>query len=290
MPLTLIRGTFRIVGASPDGDSVRFYPEDPNAFPAAGLRVQANAAGGVQLRLDGIDALETHYTPRSSPTRWYQPTELAAAAADRLLTELGFRRVDRGDGGTVTAAAPEQTPGHILTRFADKYGRPVAFVYPGVRRGRGGDLAPVFLDVPSLHRSVNWALLAAGLVYPTFYSKLYVDLRVAMAEVAAAARQAGSGVWANDVTLTGFTLRSRSQLQNDLVILPKLFRRLADYLTLGPTGVVDLAGFTRFLAARDDRLFTIPDGHATGLDTLIKTRRQSIQLTRTPEDIVFIEA
>jgi hypothetical protein len=32
MPLTAISGTYRIVGASPDGDSVRFYPDDPNAF------------------------------------------------------------------------------------------------------------------------------------------------------------------------------------------------------------------------------------------------------------------
>ena len=27
--MTIIKGFYRIVGASPDGDSVRFYPHDP---------------------------------------------------------------------------------------------------------------------------------------------------------------------------------------------------------------------------------------------------------------------
>ena len=30
MPMLLIKGTYKIVGASPDGDSVRFYPDNPD--------------------------------------------------------------------------------------------------------------------------------------------------------------------------------------------------------------------------------------------------------------------
>jgi hypothetical protein len=62
MPLFSIAGTYRVIGASPDGDSVRFYPDDRTAFSRAGLAVRLNAGGGAQLRLDGIDALETQCT------------------------------------------------------------------------------------------------------------------------------------------------------------------------------------------------------------------------------------
>jgi hypothetical protein len=91
--------------------------------------VRANAHGGVQLRLDAIDALETHYTPRSSPHPWRQSPELGDAAATAHLSMLGFDEVTRDEREIVTAASPETRPGAILTRFADKYGRAVAVVF-----------------------------------------------------------------------------------------------------------------------------------------------------------------
>src|SRR4051812_16136717 len=177
MPMTLVKGHYRIVGASPDGDSVRFYPLDPAVWAAAGIVVRTNSTGGVQLRLDAIDALETHYTPPHARSPWRQPADLGDGAAAALLKLLGFRNVVRDERGYVTSAAPVQTPGYILTRFADKYGRAVATAFPGGRRGRGVDGSGIYLDVDELHRSVNYQLLRAGWVYPTFYSKLYVDLR-----------------------------------------------------------------------------------------------------------------
>lgn len=126
-------------------------------------------------------------------------------------------------------------------------------------------------------------------MYPTFYSKLYVDLRDELSATAVAARSAGKGVWAHDATLSGFSLRSRSQLTDDLVILPKLFRRLAEYLTLDDTGRVSLTRFPAFLAAHNDRLFTVPAGQATSLDTLVERRGQTLHLNVPPEQIVFQE-
>src|SRR3954451_13101574 len=239
MPLHAIPGTFRILGASPDGDSIRFYPDDPQAFAKARIGARVNASGGAQLRFDAIDALETHYTPRSAPHPWRQPTHLGNGAAGALLDLLGFAHVERDAHGTVTAADPDRRPGYILTRFADKYGRAVSFAFAGSRDG--GTDGPVFLEVPELQGSVNHRLLSAGWVYPTFYSKLFVDLRTELARVAVAAREANSGVWQDDATLSGFTVASREQLQDDVVILPKLFRRLADYLTLDQPSSVDLA-------------------------------------------------
>lgn len=289
MPLSLIRGNYRIVGASPDGDSVRFYPDDARAFERAGLRVRTNLAGGAQLRLDGIDALETHYRPPvSGGGLWRQPSALGDAASSELLDHLGFTAVERDEAGTVTAARPEQVPGHILTRFADKYGRAVAFAFPG--RGRRRDGALVHLDVETMKGSVNYRQLELGLAYPTFYSKLYPDLRSAMAEAAIKARESRTGLWESDVTEVGFRLRSRRELRESLVILPKLFRRLVDYLSLDGSGGVSLAGFAHYLDTRDDRLFTLPDGHATELHTLVEVRRQAVRLMVEPERIVFLEA
>ncbi|MDA0807917.1 MAG: hypothetical protein O2983_02225 [Planctomycetota bacterium] len=44
-----------------------------------------------QLRLEAIDALETHY--RAGGKTWHQPKELANAATDRLLELVGIKNV-----------------------------------------------------------------------------------------------------------------------------------------------------------------------------------------------------
>ena len=167
MPMTLIKGEYRVVGAAPDGDSVRFYPDAADAWERAGLNVRPNAAGGAQLRLEGIDALETHYTPAVGDLRnLHQPHDLGRAAAAELLRLLGFEEVVRRDDEVVTSATPATRPGHIYTRFADKYGRAVAFAYAGTTDQP--DLAAVFLDAAALAGSVNQQLLASGLEYPTY--------------------------------------------------------------------------------------------------------------------------
>jgi len=81
MAMFLIAGSFRITGAQPDGDSIRFTPDDPPKWDliTGPNKVKRNASGAAQLRLDAIDALETHY---GSP-RTHQPLGLAHAAAKR---------------------------------------------------------------------------------------------------------------------------------------------------------------------------------------------------------------
>src|SRR5690348_6350002 len=120
MPLTLIEGQFRILHSAPDGDSIRFYPNNPNAWRRISKNVRTNHAGGAQLRLDGIDALETHYQPqRSHLPQQHQPLELGHAAAAELLRFLGFGQVVRAENETVTSAQPANVRGYILSRFAD---------------------------------------------------------------------------------------------------------------------------------------------------------------------------
>ena len=86
MPMLCLAGTFRILSTEPDGDSIRFYPDDPAAWaPVPGPNaVRTNAGGGAQLRLDGIDALETHYSPRSSRPL-HQPIDLTHQTHDELM-------------------------------------------------------------------------------------------------------------------------------------------------------------------------------------------------------------
>jgi endonuclease YncB( thermonuclease family) len=286
MSLYLIKGQYRIVHSEPDGDSVHFLPDDSQAFTSLHLVAHLGATGAAQLRLDAIDALETHYTPATHGARTlHQPLELAHAAGERLLDLLGFTDVVR-DGETVTSATPDATPGYILTRFADKYGRPVSLAYAGATDRP--DQQPVFTDVGLLRGSVNYQLLAEGLVYPTFYSQLYPDLRTDLAAAAADAQGSKAGVWASDATTSGATIQALADLTDRLVVMPKLFRRLAEYFALG-AGDLSLAGFMAFLASHNDRLYVISDGHATGFDTVVEVDGQTVRLTRDITDLIFVE-
>jgi endonuclease YncB( thermonuclease family) len=289
VPLAVITGSYRVTGSSPDGDSVRFYPENPDIWTEQRIDAKPNAEGGVQLRLDAIDALETHYTPPNAAHPWRQPAAFGDGAATRLLELLGFTGIERDAGGTVTSSTPEQVSGYILTRLADQYGRVVSLAYSGPRSGTASADGTAFVDVDEFRRSTNYQLLAEGWVYPTFYSKFYVDLREAMAETSARARDAKVGIWGQDATLPGFALTSVDQLTDDLVILPKLFRRLAEFLT-DAGGNLALTGFKAFLAGHDDdQLYTVPRGQATGLDTLLDVEGQVVRLTLPPDQLVFLE-
>jgi endonuclease YncB( thermonuclease family) len=288
MPLTVIKGHYRIIGAAPDGDSIRFYPTQKDAFTRAGIKsVRTNATGGAQLRLDAIDALETHYSPRVGGLgELHQPVRYGDGAAERLPQLLGFSSVTRGANQVVTASEPETTPGYILTRFADKYGRCVAFAFPGDIDH--DDLTPMFVDAAAVETSVNAGMLKEGLAYPTYYSKLFPDLRAALTADYLSARGAASGLWADDVTETGVKVNSLTTLTDDAVILPKLFRRLVDYIALNH-GDVDLGGFSAYLATVDDRLILTTTSSVTGFDNVMTVSGQTVTLNQPPENLIFIE-
>jgi endonuclease YncB( thermonuclease family) len=283
MAIFLIAGSFRITGAQPDGDSIRFTPNDPGKWDliTGDTRVKRNASGAAQLRLDAIDALETHY---GSP-RTHQPLDLAHAAADELLTWLGFTNVVRGQNETVTSSTPETVPGYILSRSADLYGRCIALV------GRGeppqDDGSPFFVDVDTLRTTANHHLIQQGLAYPTYYRALFPDLRNEFTAVAGQARDGGLGAWARDATTAGFDVAGRASLEDDIVIVPKLFRRLVDYLHLGDDS---MAGFPAFLDQAADKFFVLSTGHSTtGLDAVVEVIGNDVKMTRPIEDLVFDE-
>ncbi len=298
---TSIAGRFRIAGTSPDGDSVRFTADEPGVWRDAGIRARVNAAGSTQLRLDAIDALETHYAPPGGGGQWRQPPEFAVRATESLLTRLGFDGWRRDpDTGTISNPEPAEVPGWIVTAGADLNGRPVSFVLAGdratadARWSAGGGDGPVALTPDMLGATVNAGQLADGLAYPTFYTDLAADLRDALAAITATARTAGTGIWAADVTTSGFVLTGRTQLETEVVLLPKLFRRLAEYLSLdgpetGPSAGVSLAGFRDFLAVSADAVRVLPDGPLTTLADLVRVEGQRVALAVEPERLVFSE-
>ncbi len=62
MPFTLIKGTFQPKFGRPDGDSLRFVPDDPDPIFRLKRRNRApkiNAGNGsIQLRYEAIDTME----------------------------------------------------------------------------------------------------------------------------------------------------------------------------------------------------------------------------------------
>ena len=192
-----------------------------------------NGRGHVQLRIEAIDTLETHYS--TSGGTLHQPLDVALQAAEALLAFAGITNVVWNSNRTNIVSANDGTPGYILSRAVEKYGRPIAFVFAGTPDEEDG--AEIILDVDGLAGSYNRLALADGHAYPTFYNGLFHDLREDLTLAARAARQANKGVYSVDATQTGVDASSLADLTERSAVLPKLFRRLVDYIT--ETGTVE---------------------------------------------------
>ena len=276
MPFSVIEGTFHVSGYSPDGDSVRFQARDRADWSKlSGPPVALNARGHAQLRFEAIDTLETHYL------RFHQPLGLATEALEFLLADLGITEVEWNDARTEVTSAADGTNGYILSRATEQNRRPVAFVFAGEPPEE--DSEEVFLDADTLRGSLNYRSLERGFAYPTYYKGLFPDLREAMTGAVARAREEGLGVWAEDRTTAGFDVEGLESLTEEHVILPKLFRRLAEYLQAGGS----VSGFDEFLEARAEGVIVIPDVHATHFDTVVEVEGETVRMTERPEDLIF---
>lgn len=134
MPFILIEGTFEPTSGTPDGDSVRFSADDDTLFNKLEGRIEFKSGGQVQLRYEGIDALEKAAI---------QP--FSSKATERNIELLGGEKA--------------RLPGYILSSHADGNGRPVCFVFTGKpprwnNSGRGDEL-----EVDLLRESVNYSTL-----------------------------------------------------------------------------------------------------------------------------------
>ncbi|OPY54741.1 MAG: hypothetical protein A4E49_00750 [Methanosaeta sp. PtaU1.Bin112] len=278
MSFTLIKGTFHVQGYSPDGDSVRFKAKDSALWKRlSGPAVELNARGHAQLRIEAVDALETHYQGCCQPLR------PARAAARFLLSQLKISDVVwNGPHSTVTKAQ-DATEGYILARSTESRRRPVAFVFPGETEEKDG--AEINLDQSLLKESYNYQLLAQGLAYPMYYNGLFSDLRLSMTAAVASARSAEKGLWLYDRTTRGFSASGLKSITEDVAILPKLFRRIVNYM--GEGGRIE--GFKEHLQKSCEPLVRIPQVHFTRFDAIVETRGEKVRLAEAPENLIFMD-
>lgn len=282
MAFLALHGRLHVTGYAPDGDSIRFAARSPQLWPPG---VGRNQRGHAQLRIEGIDTLETHYQGQHQPPRW------AHQAERELLRRLGITDVAWNDSCSKIERAGDNVPATVLTRRPDGYGRPIAFLFPGTVFEDG---ARVFLDEGLLAQTVNYQMLASGLAYPMFYENLFADLRRALAVASQQARSNGQGLWPEDRTREGAAILGLSSVTDAQVLMPKLFRRLVNYFT-DKRRPEDLSGFLNFLKRDPDPLFLLDPrtfqliDEETFLHELIRVSGDELKLPVEPERLVFRE-
>jgi len=293
MSYTLLRGSFVIryadqprQGPQPDGDTVKFRPDTPGLVEAlprpSGVPPDLNGRG-ISVRLEAVDALETHFGET------HQELAGARAARDDLLARLGFGNVVYFDDlpNTVQSADRDEVRGYVLSNGIDANGRMIGFVYPGDHPGPDG--TGVFLDEALADQSANAQLLASGLAFPAFYATLPATLRTHLAEVSRTARNAGLSVRGRAVgDPDGPATVADLAGAEALAIWPKLFRRLVPYFA---AGFPDLDDFDTWLRAdpvhRDDTLFLLETAEQGNLHDVVSASGHEFRLTRWPEDFVI---
>jgi endonuclease YncB( thermonuclease family) len=287
--LRALRGELTVVGKSPDGDSIRFVPDRPDLLHDLyrGDRVRITRAdGSVQLRLEGIDAPETHYGGDAQP--------LGVEARDWLLEQAGFADVVFDQSATVQSAAPATRAAVVLSKGVDPNGRPIAYLL--VDDGAGlRDGAWTHVDRELLDRTLNARSLAAGVSYLTLYTSTPAPHRTRLRRLAADAREAGKGVWAADESEM-FRLASQASISppNGVLILPKLFRRCTDYLKARDKGFAGtlpdwLVAVSASGTRPEDDLVLIGGRTEVRLSAIVKQLNERVSFGADLLDVVFVE-
>lgn len=275
MPFILIKGTFHVLGYSPDGDSVKFKALRRSSWRKLGGRpVSGNSRDHVQLRLEGIDSLETHYGRERS----HQPLGLAHEATAALLRGLRISGVRWGPAQGEVTAANDGKPGYLLARETGPYGRPICFAFRGSTSRADG--SSVFMHRGMVRRSLNYLMLRYGHAYPLFYETLFPDLRGELSRAVGRARGTRRGLWRHDRSQTWFEARDLDGLQNDIPIFPKLFRRIVAHRRAGrPLSTLE--------SRLGERITIIPRVHHTDFDYAVEVAGTRVRMTERPEDLVF---
>jgi hypothetical protein len=140
-----------------------------------------------------------------------------------------------------------------------------------------------------LDDSLNTHMLRQGQAYAAFYITLPADLREHLRGIVSAARAASTGLWleATATTVQSVDIPGPDELQ-ELVIWPKLFRRLAAFYQDGFTDLAGLDAWLRFDPRdRDDRLL-LPNRELGNMHDLIVVNGNHVRLAHRPEDIVMV--
>jgi endonuclease YncB( thermonuclease family) len=293
---TIIRGAFHIFypdlprsGPQPDGDTVTFKPRKQSLVE--GLErfsrrpPDFNGRGMIPLRFEGIDALETHFREMRQNLRW------ARAARDNLLAGLGFGRVTFWQDHPNNVQTVEHNPveGFVFANGIESNGRLLGLVYAGEAPAADGTRFRVEPD--HLRLSANFRQVADGLAYAELYDTMPLPLQTALRQGLEASRTAEHGFWPHEnvSATTDATIGTLGQLQ-ELVMWPKLFRRLAGYFAAGHAGLGGFDDWVRDDPVHRDDALRLPDGEAGNIHDIyeidgntLKLKFDSWKLTIAPD-------
>jgi endonuclease YncB( thermonuclease family) len=271
----VIAGTFHIKGFQPDGDSIRFQATNPSNWDFFKWATAADkAAKKKQLRVEAIDALETHYEG------YHQPRAFALAALEALLEMLRIDTVIYSLGLTQVVSANDGKAGFIASASVDPFGRPVSYVFPKDAKLTDGAVMESS-DLP-IDDSLNFQLAREGLVYPTFYTTTDRVFAEKIRAVVARARATKRGIWSIDRT-SDFTLLDIRTLQEDNLIMPKLFRRLVGFYER----YAEFDKLEEYMKKQRDNLVLWDGTKKKSLADLMTIEGRRLRMTTPVEDILF---
>lgn len=321
MNYSLIKGTFHVVGFSPDGDSIRFKAKNKKLWDK--LKIDASKSEknqfdedykseknkeAVQLRLQGVDSLETHYGGFS------QRADLGQDAAEALIKFLGVKNKlewqNSGGKKTVKLYDPEKMKkkdkkpyvgkfgenieGYIVSGELEPHGRPLAWVFQGKSNYKDG--ASLSEDVLSslVDKSANYHLLKNGFVYPFFFSTLSGKLRKKLSGAAKTARDNKSNIWKyNQTNLKKPTIK---MIQEEITIFPDIFRRIITGSKVSKNSsinrIINLKNiFTDDKGEpRNPRVFVTSTQDFVRLNevVVVDEKGEAMKINKDPWDIVFL--
>jgi hypothetical protein len=289
---TWLEGCWVVLDHAPDGDSVRFVPDQPIPVSQSMPRLRWSKDGALSVRLLGVDAPEIHYRRRGQPL-WRQPPPWGERAAQALLNFLGFPELQRNLAGRVVGAEPQACRGTLGILRVDRYGRALALAL----RGEQGltledygtrDVSLAWEDLWEV--SANRELLQQGHVYPLVHKDFPVNWRVSLSTSVQMARMQGKGVWRVDRTHCGVPLLDaqtlRDTLESACLIWPFLFRRLVDIETCFRHASSSKAWLSRLNRHTGLVSLSSVSGTVPFLD-LISFTDGKLQLLVPPEEIVI---
>lgn len=271
----IVAGTFHVKGFQPDGDSIRFQANKPENWDFFQWETEAlKASKKKQLRVESIDALETHYEG------YHQPRPFAIAALESLLELLNIKSVTYSLSVTQIVDADDGKAGFIASATTDNFGRPVSYLFPKNAKLNDGDV----MDSATLpiEDSINFQLAREGLVYPTFYTTTDRIFAEKIRAVVARARKTKRGIWSIDKT-PDFTLLDIRALQEDILLMPKLFRRLVGFFD----NYSDFGKLEEYMKKQRDNLVLWDGTKKKSMADLMKITGRQIEMTTPVEDILF---
>jgi hypothetical protein len=218
--------------------------------------------------------METHYEG------YHQPRPFAIAALESLLEMLNIKSVIYSIGITQIVAADDSKPGFIASASTDRFGRPVSYLFP--KKAKLTDGAVMDSSELPVEDSINFQLAREGLVYPTFYTTTDRVFAEKIRAVISRARKTKRGIWSIDRT-ADFSLWDVRTLQEDILILPKIFRRLIAFID----AYAEYDQLETFMRKQRDNLQLWDGTKKKSLADLMTFSGRRIQMKTPVEDILF---